>query len=248
MVLGTREGTQAGGILSTIKPKIAQKPEVKIEWNDRSYQSFMNAGFPNNIPHTITGPRERMLRFLSAVDLTKGPLERTVKSMVRLRAQDWSTKKRELREFIYYEEEFNAKNWAGVPLNPVSDHIEGRYTEVLTRPVFDERTGVHTDNAWGGTRMVYYIPFSKQKVDEIIKNSAHSDKDSIRFIIKFGMEDSPDSFQLTTRNQFSYDRFVNWSWDRLKEFQYWPVDDLFNRPKTGAATSTTTTKLEFKPQ
>ena len=22
----------------------------------------------------------------------------------------------------------------------------------------------------------------------------------------------------------------DWSWDKLHEFQYWPVDDLFNRP------------------
>jgi len=28
-------------ILSNIKPKVEEKPEVKIEWNDRSYESYI---------------------------------------------------------------------------------------------------------------------------------------------------------------------------------------------------------------
>ena len=31
--------------LSTIKPKVEQKPEVKIEYNDRSYESYIKTGF-----------------------------------------------------------------------------------------------------------------------------------------------------------------------------------------------------------
>ena len=50
---------------------------------------------------------------------------------------------------------------------------------------------------------------------------------------------------MTTRNQFSYDQFVNWDWERLKDWQYYPVDELFNRPKAFKAK---TTSLEFKPQ
>ena len=113
----------------------------------------------------------------------------------------------------------------------------------MYRPKLDEKTGDHVDNVFSGTRESYYIPFTKKNVDEIIANSAHSDKDSIKFIIKFGMEDSPDSFQMSTHNIFSYDKFVNWSWERLREFQYWPVDDLFNRPKAAQSA----TNLEFKP-
>ena len=59
------------------------------------------------------------------------------------------------------------------------------------------------------------------------------------------MEDGPDGFSMTTRNQFSYDQFVNWDWERLKEWQYYPVDELFNRPKAFKAKSPTA--LEFKP-
>ena len=72
-------------------------------------------------------------------------------------------------------------------------------------------------------RDVLHTLESKKNVNEIIANSAHSTKESIKYIIKFGMEDSPDGFSMTTSNQFSYDQFVNWDWERLKEWQYYPV-------------------------
>ena len=230
-------------ILSTIKPDLPKKPEVKLEYNNRSYESYVKNGFPDNIPRSVSGPRTRMQQFLNKVDLRKGPLERTVRMIVRLRAPDYSTPKRERKEFVYYFEDWNANDWLGIPIDPFCEHIEGKYVECMTKPILDNRTGKHIDNAFAGTRESYYIPFSKKNVDEIISSSAHSDKDSIKFIIKFGMEDSPDSFQMSTRNQFTYDKFVNWSWERLKEFQYWPVDDLFNRPNK----SKSATNLEFKP-
>ena len=186
-----------------------------------------------------------MQQFLSKVDLRKGKLERTVRMIVRLRAPDWNSEKHERKEFIYYTEDWTAKDWLGIPIDPFCDHMEGKYLECLSKPKLDERTGEHVDNVFAGTRESYYIPFSKKNIDEIIANSAYSTKESIRFIIKFGMEDSPDGFQMTTRNQFSYEQFANWSWEKLREWQYYPVDELFNRPK--AFKSKTPTTLEFKP-
>jgi hypothetical protein len=114
---------------------------------------------------------------------------------------------------------------------------------VVTKSVYDERTGVHKDNAWGGTREVYNIPWSKKNVDEIIANSAHSDKTGIRYVIKFAAEDSADSAGFSARSQFSYDQFVNWSWEKIYEWQTWPLDDMSMRPKAEKSA----TKLEFKP-
>ncbi len=166
--------------------------------------------------------------------------------IVRLKSIDWNDPKHARKEFIYYTEDWSGKDWLGIPIDPFSEHIEGRYTECVTRPVLDERTGEHINNALQGARECYYIPFSKKNVDEIIEKSAHTDKYGIKYIIKFGgLEDCPDGFTMTTRNQFSYDMFVNWSWDKLQTYQYWPVDDLFNRPK--AFKSSSATKLEFKP-
>ena len=106
-------------------------------------------------------------------------------------------KKNERKEFIYYEEYWNAKDWLGIPIkNPFSGHIEGKYTEVLMGPKLDERTGEHVDNVFAGTRESYYIPFTKKNVDEIIANSAHTDKFGIRYVVKLGYEDSPDAMVL----------------------------------------------------
>ena len=46
-------------IISNIPPDIPKKPEVKIEYNDRPYQSYITAGFPDNIPRSVYGPRDR---------------------------------------------------------------------------------------------------------------------------------------------------------------------------------------------
>ncbi len=58
-------------IISNIPPDIPKKPEVKIEYNDRSYQSYITAG---NIPRSVYGPRDRMQQFLSKIDLKKRPI------------------------------------------------------------------------------------------------------------------------------------------------------------------------------
>ena len=148
--------------LSTIKPDVPKKPEVKIEYNNRSYESFVKNGFADSIPRSIRGPYDRMQQFFNLVDLRKGPIERTVRTIVRLRAIDWNTKKHERKEFIYYEEDWTGNDWLGIPIkNPLGGHIEGKYTEVMMKPKLDERTGEHIDNVFAGTRESYYIPFSK---------------------------------------------------------------------------------------
>ena len=43
----------------------------------------------------------------------------------------------------------------------------------------------------GKAQTIYYLPFSKKLVDDLISKSAHSDKHSIVFTIKFDSEDSP---------------------------------------------------------
>ena len=83
-------------IISTVKPDVPKKPEVKIEYNNRSYETFVKNGFPDNIPRPITGPHDRMQKFLAKVDLRKGPIERTVTTIVRLKAPDWNI--RSMRE------------------------------------------------------------------------------------------------------------------------------------------------------
>ena len=93
-------------IISTMKPDIPKKPEVKIEYNNKSYESYINNGFADNIPRSVRGPHDRMQQFLNKVDLRKGPIERSVRiySQTKSTRLEFSTKKNERKEFIYYEE------------------------------------------------------------------------------------------------------------------------------------------------
>src|SRR4029079_6606028 len=116
-------------ILSTVKPEVKKKPEIKIEYNNRSYESYVKNGFADSIPQLIKSPYEGMHKFFNQVDLRKGPIERTVRMIVRLKAPDWSTKKAERKEYVYYEEYWDAKNWLGIPITKgrPDGHIEGKY-------------------------------------------------------------------------------------------------------------------------
>jgi hypothetical protein len=51
----------------------------------------------------------------------------------------------------------------------------------------------------------------------------HSNRDSIKYVVKFGTEDSQDG-RLTApvRGQFSYDQFTDWSFNELYKLQIKP--------------------------
>jgi len=85
-------------------------------------------------------------RFLSRVDVSKGPIGRTVGMMYRLKAPDYlnnpdATKNPPRKEFIYYTERWTGLDFRGLPINPVSHEFNGVYTKRYTRPIINERTG-----------------------------------------------------------------------------------------------------------
>ena len=102
-------------------------------------------------------------RFLAKVDLRKGPLERTVTTIIRLKAPDWNTEKHERKEFVYYFEDWTGVDWLGIPIDPFSEHIEGRYIEPTYRPKLDERTGEHIENVYTGARESYYSFYKEER-------------------------------------------------------------------------------------
>ena len=73
------------------------------------------------------------------VDISKGPIERSVVAMVRLKAPDFLSKDKvsPRKEYVYYTERWEGKDWKGVPLNPVAEHYEGVWTKQFTKPHFN---------------------------------------------------------------------------------------------------------------
>ncbi len=96
------------------------------------------------------------------------------------------------------------KNWLGQSIPPVSDLVEGVYEKQNLESVIDKK-GEIIGHERSGQHTVYYVPFFKEKVDEIIDSSDGSNRDGIVFTVKNGQEMRND--------KYNYDQFVNLSFE-----------------------------------
>jgi hypothetical protein len=179
------------------------------EYNNKTFQSYVKNGFADEIIHGVQAPDTRIKEFISTVDLTKDH-QRKIMTMTRLMTRDYvgDSRKKIPKEFLVSQEEWVGKDWLGRTLR-CGDNIEGVYQEVSTEPEvkWNDRNGrseIVGQRLVGG-HQIHYIPFSKEKVDEIIARS-DSDKNEIDYIVK-----SPPR-----RDHFTYDEFVNYSWEQLE--------------------------------
>jgi hypothetical protein len=90
----------------------------------------------------------RKKKFLSQVDLTKGPILVKVQSIFRIMAADLSSPKRERKEYFYYTTEWEAKDHRNNTIRSIS-HTKGKYTQQTKETVtkYNQSTGeelVHT--------------------------------------------------------------------------------------------------------
>lgn len=163
-------------------------------------------------PETIDLKEKQFLHFVNTEEEKgNGPIERVVTRIVRSRERNYSApgNKVEFKEYIWYYENWFGKNWINETVAPVTDHVEGMYMEqdVTARRDRDWRTGqllaVQTKRT--GEHPVYTIPFSKEKVREIVGDR---DPSTIVFTIKFPGSVSGGH---GVRNNFSYNDFVNLS-------------------------------------
>ena len=60
------------------------RKEPKIEWNDLSIKAYQDIGI--EVPESLCMFEQR---FLNRVDVSKGPIERSVVAIVRLKAYDY---------------------------------------------------------------------------------------------------------------------------------------------------------------
>jgi hypothetical protein len=206
------------GQTSSIKPDASsfKRPDPGLQWNNKTEESYSTQGFSTE---DFKSSQEKT--FLSQVDLRKGPIERTVTKIARLKAIDYSTEKRERKEYLYYFENWEGVNWLGIRIAPVTDHIEGMFYEQLKETVFNPSTGEPTKIKRKGQRESYYMPFDRKEVDKIIKNSATTNQESIKYVVKFDALDW-DGVQ-GTRFEVSYSQFTELSFKELYELNHKPL-------------------------
>jgi hypothetical protein len=169
----------------------------------KSYQSFVNCkdveDIMDKVPHRIAAQYAREQDFLSQVDASKGPIKRTILSMVRTRVNG--------KEYLYYTENWNATDWKNAEVNPIVDRMEGIHQEVVTRPKVDER-GRKIASEYVRTNDVYDIPYSREAVDKLIAETG-TDRDSIKYHIK--------NTELGRRGKCFYSQFVGVTWNQATD-------------------------------
>ncbi len=174
------------------------KKKQQIEYNNRTEQSYISNGL--EAPETLDYQEKN---FLSKVDPEAEPIQRTVTKIVRLKAIDYNSPKLERKEYIIYYENWTGRDWLKRIIPPVTDHIEGKYNEVITEPVYQQQELF--GYKYSGKKEVHYIEFSKENVDSIIEKSIGSNRENIKDLFV----DGPLGYE------FPYDEFVNKSYEEL---------------------------------
>ena len=219
--------------ISSIKPEddvTRKRPVPQITWNNGTEKSLIEQGFGPE--ESKDGKYEEPLnvyvdenRFLSELDIRQGPMLREVTRIVRLKAIDHSSEKRERKEYLLYYENWYGKNWLGIDIAPVTDHIEGVYRATTKQLQFDQNTGQGLYFKKRKQLETHYIPFSKKTVDQIIaghyadpvESSKYiTNKDSIVYIVKFNAAVSPAGrMSYSQRTAFTYEQFATWTFNDL---------------------------------
>lgn len=213
--------------ISSIKPTIPgvtpDKPELKFTYSTDAYDSYVKEGFEP--PEYFRRPDKYELRFLSAVDLTKGKVKVEITRMFRVRAQDFSSDKKEFKEYLLWESNWYAKNWLDNDLN-VTSHMEGKYmqqTKKLVTGVPDNKTGVL--KSWyekGVPRAVHAIPFTKTAVDKLLEGQHPFGPDSINItdkekVVYYGKIENILGIQNFRCSDYTYEQFVLPEWKKFLE-------------------------------
>jgi hypothetical protein len=178
-------------VVSSIKPEKAEDLKPQIDVNDETYESYIKEGFEENIPHSVQAPHDRLMKFLAQAG--DRPIKRMITYIERLKPASMGYK-----EFLIYRETLIGTTWAGDECKYI-DHLVGYHKKQIKSPKINEKKEV-VEYVRSGQRDVYTIPYTKQKLDEIISKSDETGKDSITLYIR-----NPHGAQ---KASFYYEEFV----------------------------------------
>jgi hypothetical protein len=219
--------------VSSIPVQSEEKPKPKFIFLEKSstidtYESFgkegfgdqLSQGYVNNSTEQAKRPYEREKRFLSAVDLTKGPILVSVQSIIRTMAIDWDSPKREEKEMMYYTTEWESKDWLGNTIRCSHEH-EGKYTQQTKQiqTTLNPQTGEHIQEYHMGVpREVFTIPWDKKKAQDLLTNEKIFGEDSInitnmnevQYTVKF-------PYGNPARTGFGMSDFLDFKYEKLQE-------------------------------
>jgi hypothetical protein len=218
--------------VSSIPAPQTPKPKPRFIFLEKSsvidtYESFGKEGFAdiltdyaNISAHHARFPYEQHKKFLSKVDLSKGPILVNVGMIIRTMAVDLDSPKRERKEYMYYSTQWEAKDFLGNTIR-CSNEAEGKYTkqtkEIKTR--LDPQTGEHIQEYHRGVaRDAYTIPWDKKKANELLTSEKIFGEDSlnitniaeVQYIVKFHSGNP-------ARTGFGMSDFLDLKYEKIQE-------------------------------
>ena len=94
--------------ISSIRPNVPgafndgrERREIKFSYSTAGFDSYTKEGFQP--PEEHKRPDKWEHRFLNKVDIDQGKIKAQITRMFRLRATDWSTDKREKKDYLLWE-------------------------------------------------------------------------------------------------------------------------------------------------
>jgi hypothetical protein len=217
--------------VSSIPAPQTPKPKPRFIFSEKSsvidtYESFAKEGFAHILTdhgdlsaHHARFPYGQQKKFLSAVDLTKGPIFVSVQSIVRTMAVQADSPRRERKEFMYYTTQWESRDFLGNTIR-CSNEAEGKYTrhtkEIKTR--LDPNSEHIREYHRGVARDAYTIPWDKKKANELLTSEKIFGEDSlnitniaeVQYTVKFPSGNP-------ARTGFNMQDFLDLKYEKLQE-------------------------------
>jgi hypothetical protein len=214
--------------VSSIIPPQAPRAKPRFIFSEKSsvidaYESFGKEGFAdiltdyaNTSANHARFPYEQEKKFLSQVDLTRGPILVTVESIVRQMAVDWESPKRERKEYLYYTTQWEAKDHHNNTIRSNS-HTEGKFIQQTKFIKTKYNSSTKEEEPYyekGVPRDAYTIPWNKKTADAILTGEKYFGEDSInishldevQYTVKFSGNPARTSFGMQDFLDFKYEK------------------------------------------
>jgi hypothetical protein len=184
-----------------------------------TYEAYAKEGFAHLMSTQAEFPYLQEKKFLSKVDLTKGPILVSVQTILRIMAIDWDSPKREKKEYLYYTTEWEAKDHLNNTIK-CSHEAEGKYMQQTkeTRTKLNPNGEELVQYIRGPAREVYTVPWNKKAADLILTGEKYFGEDSInitnltevQYTVKF-------PYGNPARTAFEMSDFLDFKYEKLQE-------------------------------
>lgn len=153
-------------VVSTIKPEQEEQNKIqKFPYEDRTYQSYVENGFEDEIPDSVKQIHEFETKFHLGLDLKtyQNDFKRIVHTITRFKTMETG------EEVLIYYERWEGKNFLGNALPPILDHWEGFWIEQTRIPKYREGSdSTIIDHYEMGIPIKHYtIPWNKENLQKI---------------------------------------------------------------------------------